>query len=418
MTTTTYNRRSILKLACSLMAATALTPSLAFGQAVGINYWHTFTSQSEFAGLEAVMKLFAAAHPDIAVTQENIPNPEFMAKITAAVVSGSRPDATMVSSERFADLLAMGALTDMTDRIAAWERRADFDDTRFDSIGKDGKIYGVPAFAFVDWMYYRKDWFDEAGLGAPTTFAEFREAAIKLTDPAKGRYGFGLRGGAGGQGYVINVMEAFGAKLMQDDGSISLDRDKAIAAIDWWAGLLTRDAAVPPSAPNDGFRQIMEAFQTGQTAMVWHHTGSFQDISAMLTPNEQFATAAIPAGPVNRVARLGYAYNTITKPETADASWEWIKFWGEPDAAVAFLEKTGYFPASTVAAQDERIAGNPLYKPAADTLGFGIPQPSFPGFAGWSESVVLPAFQRVLIKEATPEQAVDEMIDGLQQAIG
>lgn len=416
--TTTYNRRSILTLAGSLMAATALTPSLAFGQAATINYWHTFTSQSEFAGLEAVMALFKAAHPDITVIQENIPNPEFMAKITAAVVSGSRPDATMVSSERFADLLAMGALTDMTDRIAAWERRADFDDTRFDSISKDGKVYGVPAFAFVDWMYYRKDWFDEAGLAAPTTFDEFRDAAIKLTDPAKGRYGFGLRGGAGGQGYVINVMEAFGAKLMQDDGSISLDRDKAIAAIDWWAGLLTRDAAVPPSAPNDGFRQIMEAFQTGQTAMVWHHTGSFQDISAMLTPNEQFATAAIPAGPVNRVARLGYAYNTITKPETADASWEWIKFWGEPDAAVAFLEKTGYFPASTVAAQDERIAGNPLYKPAADTLGFGIPQPSFPGFAGWSESVVLPAFQRVLIGEATPEAAVDEMIDGLQQAIG
>ena len=56
-------------------------------------------------------------------------------------------------------------------------------------------------------------------------------------------------------------------------------------------------------------------------------------------------------------------------------------------------------------------------KPAADTLGFGIPSPSFPGFAGWSESVVLPAFQRVLIKEATPEQAVDEMIEGLAQAI-
>ncbi|MDP1729691.1 MAG: extracellular solute-binding protein, partial [Devosia sp.] len=411
--TTRFDRRSVLKLGGGLVAATALTPQFAFAQTASINYWHTFTSQSEFAGLEEVMALFKTAHPEISVTQENIPNPEFMAKVTAAVVSNSRPDTTMVSSERFADLLAMGALTDLTDRIAAWDRRSDFDDTRFDSITKDGKVYGVPAFAFVDWMYYRKDWFDEAGLAAPTTFAEFRDAAIKLTDPAKGRYGFGLRGGAGGQGYIINVMEAFGAKLVQDDGSISLDRAKAIEAIDFWGGLLTRDAAVPPSAPNDGFRQLMEAFQTGQTAMVWHHTGSFQDISAMLKANEEFATAAIPAGPANRVSRLGYAYNTITKPETADASWEWIKFWGEPDAAVAFLEKTGYFPASTVAAQDERIAGNPLYKPAADTLGFGIPQPSFPGFAGWSESVVLPAFQRVLIGDATPEAAVDEMIDGL-----
>ena len=415
---TKFDRRAVLKMGGGLLAASTLLPRGAFAQSTAINYWHTFTSQSEFAGLEDVMKLFAAAHPEVAVTQENIPNPEFMAKVTAAVVSGSRPDVTMVSSERFADLLAMGALNDLTDKISSWERRADFDDVRFASISKDGKVYGVPAFTFVDWMYYRKDWFEEAGLAPPTTYAEFRDAAIKLTDPAKGRFGFGMRGGAGGQAYVINVMEGFGAKLMHEDGTIGLDRDKAIEAVDWWAGLLIRDGAVPPSAPNDGFRQIMEAFQTGQTAMLWHHTGSFQDNAKLLKAGEEFATAAIPAGPVNRVSRLGYAYNTSTKPESLEASWEWIKFWGEPDAAVAFLEKTGYFPASTVAAQDERISGNPLYKPAADTLGFGIPSPSFPGFAGWSESVVLPAFQRVLIKEATAEQAVDEMIDGLAQAIG
>lgn len=414
---TTLDRRAVLKLGGGALAASTLLPKAAFAQSTAINYWHTFTSQSEFAGLDEVMKLFAAAHPEVAVTQENIPNPEFMAKITAAVVANSRPDSTMVSSERVADLVAMGGLNDLTDRIAAWERRGDFDDSRFASITKEGKVYGVPAFTFVDWMYYRKDWFDEAGLAPPTTYAEFRDAAIKLTDPAKGRFGFGMRGGAGGQAFVINVMEGFGAKLIQDDGTIGLDRDKAIEAIDWWAGLLVKDGAVPPSAPNDGFRQIMEAFQTGQTAMLWHHTGSFQDNSKLLKAGVEFATAAIPAGPVNRVSRLGYAYNTSTKPETIDAAWEWIKFWGEPDAAVAFLEKTGYFPASTVAAQDERIIGNPLYKPAADTLGFGIPMPSFPGFAGWSESVVLPAFQRVLIKEATPEQAVDEMIDGLHQAI-
>ena len=416
--TKSFNRRSILKLGGSLMAATALTPSFAFGQAASINYWHTFTSQSEQAGLDAVLALFKAAHPDIAVTPENIPNPEFMAKITAAVVSGSRPNVTMVSSERFQDLLAMGALTDMTERIAGWERRGDFDDQRFDSITKDGKVYGVPGFTFVDWMYYRKDWFEEAGIAVPTTLAEMRDAAIKLTDATKGRYGFGLRGGPGGQNLVINMMEAFGSPVLHADGTIGLDRDKAIEGVDFWAGLLVKDKAAPPSAANDGFRQIIEGFQTGQTAMIYHHTGSYQDIASKLEPGVQFGTMAIPAGPVNRVARLAYAYNTITKEEGADAAWEWIKFWGEPDAAVAFLEKTGYFPASTIAAQDQRIVGNPMYKAAADTLGFGIPQPSFPGAAGWAESTVLPAFQRVLIGEATAEQAVDEMIAGLAQAIG
>jgi multiple sugar transport system substrate-binding protein len=360
------------------------------------------------------MALFKAAHPDIAVTPENIPNPEFMAKITAAVVSGSRPNVSMVSSERFRDLLAMGALTDISERVAGWERRADFDDARFASIRLDGKIYGVPAFTFVDWMYYRKDWFEEAGIAVPTTLAELYDAAVKLTDPAKGRYGFGLRGGPGGQNPIINMMEAFGSPVLHADGTIGLDREKAIAGITYWSDMAKN--AAPPSAANDGFRQIIEGFQTGQTAMIYHHTGSYQDIASKLKPGVEFGTMAIPAGPATRVARLAYAYNTITSDENADASWEWIKFWGEPDAAIAFLEKTGYFPASTTAAADPRITGNDMYKAAAETLGFGIPQPSFPGAAGWAESTVLQAFQRILIGEITPEQAVDEMIAGLAEA--
>lgn len=416
--TMTLRRRSLLQLGAALLAGSALTPLSAFAQGATITYWHTFTSQSEIAGLDAVLALFKTAHADIGVTAENIPNPEFMAKITAAVTAGSAPDTAVISAERFFDIRAMGGLVDLTDRIASWDRRADFDDVRFASITADGKLYGIPAFTYIDWMYYRKDWFDEAGIAPPTTFDEFREAAIKLTDPAKGRYGFSMRGGAGGQAFVVNVMEAFGAKLVHDDGSVSLDRDKAIAAVDWYAGLLTRDKAVPPSAPNDGFRQIMEAFQTGQTAMVWHHTGSLMDMSAALKAGVEFGTVAMPAGPAARVARLSYAYNCMTSDRNAEQSWEWIKFWGEPDAAVAFLEKTGYFPASSVAAKDERIASNPLYKPAAETLEFGLPQPRFTGFAGWSEGVVLPAFQRVLVGQGTAEQAVDEMIDGLAQAIG
>jgi multiple sugar transport system substrate-binding protein len=323
----------------------------------------------------------------------------------------------MVSSERFSDLHAMGALVDLTDRLAAWDRRGDFDDVRFASItDANGRIYGLPAFAFVHWMYYRKDWFDAEGLSAPETFADLETAAIAVTDASKGRYGFGMRGGAGGQSFILDVMDAFGSPIITD-GVIGLDRDRAVEAVDWYAGLLTRHGAVPPSAPNDGFRQIMEAFQTGQTGMVWHHTGSFQDMANMLEAGVEFATAPLPAGPAAHIARLGYAYNAISNPDNADAAWDWIKFWGEPDAAVALLEATGYFPASTVAAADPRIAGNPLYAPASRTLEFGTPPPGFPGFAGWSESQVLPLFQSVLIGRLSPEDAVDQMIAALDEAV-
>ena len=409
-----FDRRTVLKMGGAAAAALAL-PKPAFADTTSINYWHHFTSQSEFAGLAAVMKQFAAANPDIKVTQENIPNPEYMAKVTAAVVAKSVPDTTMIATERVADLTAMSALIDITDRVNAWPQKADFPDDRWKGITVDGKIYGIPAFTFVDWMYYRKDWFDAAGLKAPTTYAEFAEAAKKLTDAGKNRFGFSMRGGAGGGKYVIDVMEAFGAPLIKD-GKIGLDRAPAIEALKWYSGLFTTDKVVPSSAPQDGFQQIMQAFQTGQTAMIWHHTGSFNDISKALKPGVEFATAGIPAGPSARVARLAYSYNGLMKTDHADAAFKWIADWGSADAAVAFLAETGYFPAAPKVAQDQRIAGNPLYAAAVETLGFGRLPPSFAGLAGWTDNTALPAFQSILIGHSSVEDAVDQMIAGLEAA--
>ncbi|MGV0912204.1 extracellular solute-binding protein [Martelella sp. FOR1707] len=408
-------RRKFLEMTGALVGTTALAPRFAAAQTAAISYWHHFASQTEIAGLDKVLALYKEQGGG-PVRPESIPNVEYMAKMTTAVIANSRPDTGQVIAERFADLYAMGALVDLTDRIDTWPLKDDFPDNRWDGVRKDGKLYGVPAFAFVDWIYYRKDWFDEAGIAPPTTFAEFRDAAIAMTDPSKNRYGFGMRGGPLGQKFVIDLMEAYGSPVMTD-GEISMNREAAIEALQFWAGLYTRDHAVPPSAPNDAYRQLIEGFTTGQTAMVWHHTGSLQEISAALEPGVEFGTFPVPRGPAAHVSRVAYAYNGIMSEEHMDAAWDWISFWGHPDAAVAFMEETGYFPASRSATADPRIADNPIYQAATETLEFGTLPPSFPGFAGWGENTVLPDFQAVLVGNMTEEQAVDDMIDKLQQAV-
>jgi multiple sugar transport system substrate-binding protein len=406
---TVFTRRIAL-----ILAATALTTR---AQAASkLIYWHHFTSQEEFTGLQKVMALFHQRFPDVALTQENIPNPEYMTKFTAAVMAKSRPDVTMVVTERLPDMLAMDGLVDITARVDGWKNKAYFPADRWLGATSKGKIYGVPAFTFIDWTYYRKDWFAVAGIaGPPATLDEFVTTAKKLTDPSKNRYGFGMRGGPGGAAYVIDLIEAFGSKFVVD-GKNAMDRDKTLAAVKWYSDLATVHKVVPPSAANDGFRQIMEGFKTGQTAMTWHHTGSLVEMVRALKP-AQLGTAAKAAGPAARVARLTYLYNGLMKKDNEQAAWDWISFWGEPDPSIAFLNETGYFPASTEIAKDVRITGNPLYKPAAETLGFGSLPPAFVGMAGWSQSVVLPEFQKILIGQSTPEKATDAMLKGLDAAI-
>jgi multiple sugar transport system substrate-binding protein len=415
------SRRQFLKTALAGGAGLTLAqylPALAQDDLAGtINYIHHFTSETEFIGMERVLALFAQQYPNLEVVQENIPNADFMAKFTAAVVAETRPDTTMIAADRLPDMVGMNGVVDLTERINNWELREFFPENRWEGITLDGKLYGVPAFTFVDWGYYRTDWFEEAEIdGPPTTFDEFLAAAIKLTNADEGRYGFGMRGGDGGQGFIVDIIEAFGSPIVVD-GQPAIDRDIAIDAITWWSELFTVHKVVPPSAPSDSFRQIMEGFKTGQTGMVWHHTGSLTEIVAAF-PDGNFGTAVKPAGPAQYIGRLSYLYNGVMKEDNIDAAWAWVSYWGEADPAIAFLEETGYFPANEAVATDERITGNPLYASAAEAMAMGRLPNRFVGYPGWASNDVLPAFQRVLVGESTPEQAVDDIIIALENAIG
>jgi multiple sugar transport system substrate-binding protein len=414
-----FSRRSFLKAAAAGGAGLALAnvlPGFARARAAGnISYWHHFTSDTEFQGLDAVMQLFAKKYPDIKLTQENIPNPDFMAKFTTAAAAGALPDTIMVAPERFPDMHGMNGIIDITDRINNWELKKTFPENCWESVTADKKIYGVPAFSFIDWMYYRVDYLEEAGITkVPTTLDEFREAAIKLTNPAKNRYGFGLRGGAGGQGYVVGMIEAFGSPIVVD-GKPAIDKAKAMEAIKFWSGLVTVDKVAPPSAPSDSFSGIMTAFKTGQTAMILHHTGSLTDLVATL--GDKVMSAVSPKGPANNLSWLGFQYNGVSKADNVDAAWDWISFWGEADPAYAFLEKTGYFPASSVIAADPRVTKNKMYAAAFDSLKVGHVQTTFVGYDDWASNVVLPAYQQILVGQQTVEQAVDTMIAGLEKAL-
>ncbi|MDQ6601528.1 MAG: sugar ABC transporter substrate-binding protein [Chloroflexota bacterium] len=401
-------------------SATTTTNTAAGGKAPtgAINYWHHFTSDTEMKGLERITTTFKTQYPGVTVTQENIPNASYMQKFTAAVQAKSLPDTVMVSAERVNDMVAMNGLKDLTERINNSTLKKDLPDNRWTAATVNGKTYGVPAFMFVNWMYYRADWFKEAGITAPPkTWAEFQDIAVKLTDPAKNRFGFGLRGGDGGEGWVEMMLRAFGSPIVDDKGKPAMDVAKATEGLKYYTELFTKYKVAPPSAPNDSYAQVMTAFKTGQTGMVLHHTGSLKEVRDAL--GDKFMTAPYPAGPAAHIADVTPLYNGLSqtiKDDRGDAGWAWITQWTTPDAEIALLEETGYFPASIAAANDSRVTGNPLYKAATDTLTFGTLPPQFNGGSGWLKQSVLPTFQKVLLGQATPAQGVDQMNADLKKA--
>lgn len=392
------------------------------GEAAGeVVYWHHFTSESEMAGLERQEEAFEERVSGVTITSETVPNPDYMPKIVTAVQGDARPDAAMVTVDRLPDMVAMGALVPLTDRIEAWELYDSYPDALWEDIRHEGELYGIPAFTFVNWLYYRVDWFEEAGLdGPPETWEELEEAAIAITDPSQGRYGIGLRGGAGGGSYITPLLESFGAQIVDDEGNPTLGdyRDEVVEALELYTGLKTEHDAVPDSVAEDSYAQLMEAFRTGQTGMVLHHTGSLAEISADLEPGVEFATAPMPVGPGGPYGRVSALYNGLMQEDNADAAWEWLIHWGDSTAQLDFLDITGYFPPSAEAQSDPRITDNEIYAAAAQAAESGRSNTKFAGKAGWESEVVLPALQSVLTGQMTVEEAADAFIEGLERQVG
>ena len=186
-----------------------------------------------------------------------------MAKFTPAVEGGGGPDTTMVAADRVPDMVAMDGLVDMTAHVDGGPEEGDFPEAASRAAISMARSTACPP---------SRSW--TGGITGPTGSTKparrrrrrmtTSTTAKTLTDPTKGRWGFGMRGGAGGQKYVLDIL-AFGAPIIDDEGNIALDRNKTTEAVDCYTRLFTTEKVVPPSATNDGYRQIMEAFRTGQT---------------------------------------------------------------------------------------------------------------------------------------------------------
>ena len=119
-----------------------------------------------------------------------------------------------------------------------------------------------------------------------------------------------MRGGDGGQYQLFDLLRSYGAFDIES-GTVALNPERAKEALTFYAELMTAHQAVPQSAPNDSFRQIMEGFKTGQTGMLWHHTGSAIDLTGTLS-EDQIGTMIVPAGPAQHVAPVTYVFNSLT----------------------------------------------------------------------------------------------------------
>jgi raffinose/stachyose/melibiose transport system substrate-binding protein len=123
-----------------------------------------------------LVKEFQKDHPDFNIEMETIPDrPSFLQKVKILATSGELPELFDADAEPyFEDIVAAGLVAnvgEIFDEIGITDKFIPFalDYERFD----DNSLWLMPFEANVEYFYYHKDLFAEAGVEAPATIDEF-----------------------------------------------------------------------------------------------------------------------------------------------------------------------------------------------------------------------------------------------------
>ncbi len=119
----------------------------------------------------------------------------------------------------------------------------------------NGKLVALPIFTDAPALYYRTDLLEKHGADVPTTWEELTETAQMIQDAERAEgnddlWGFVWQGNAY-EGLTCNALEwvkSFGGgQIVEPDGSISINNENAIAAIELaasWPGTISPDGVL------------------------------------------------------------------------------------------------------------------------------------------------------------------------------
>ncbi len=404
-------RRQFIKLASAAGLAAPLASTIsapAIGQGVTtVRWWYHYDNPQNTPA--ALIAKFEKENPGVKIQAEAIPwggGTDYINRIFSSLVAGSQPDCAQVRLSYLSRFLQMKAVEPLDAYLAKWDARTDIaEDVWKLNRAPDGKQYYVPLHYVVIYLYYRQDLFQQAGLQPPKTFDEFMTAAKALTKD--GLYGYGMRGGAG-------CFDNWGPFVL--GGGASFDKggmltDKALAANRWFLDLALKHKVIPPSAPTDAMRQIVDSFKAGRTAMSIHHIGSAAEVVEAL--GDKASAVPVPRAPDGG----GWTYfgdesNAIfSASKNKEAAFRWISFLSTGDNNVEQAKLTGQLPITISGGKNWAVHPKRFVDASFASLPIARPLPDHvktPDFVGR----VLPTnMQRALIGDLKP----DDLMKAVEQ---
>ncbi len=298
-------------------------------------------AEKDFMG--NLVKQYNASH-QVQATLTVIPSANYVQKLGTAAAAGNGPDVSSLDLVFAPYFASTGVLEDISDVYNTLPYKDQFVPGHVAQSTWDSKIYALPFTGDASVLFYNKDLFTKAGITTPpTTWAEIRADAKKITALGSGTYGFTFAGACGG----CNVFEftpyiwASGGQVLSKDGKTAmLDSQQVTDALQFYRDMYN-DGSIPSAAETDSGNQQIPLFTSGKIGMtalgafaIPSFASSKVNYAATPLPGQNGGTASFAGGDV-----IGVINGTKNRAGAVD----FVK-WATDTQAQTWLAKNGSAP--------------------------------------------------------------------------
>lgn len=377
--------------ALSTLVATLLTTGVA--QAVQVN----FVSGAVGKDIEVLKEIVKPWEKETGNTVSVVPMPssttDQFAQYRLWLAAGNADVDVYQTDVIWAPQLA-DQLLDLTD--AAKDVVKDHFPSIIESQTVDGKLVALPIFTDAPALYYRKDLLEKHKVAVPKTWSELAEAAKKVQDAerAEGKkdlWGFVWQGNAY-EGLTCNALEWVkshgGGQIVEADGKISINNEKAAAALD--AAKSWVNSISPEGVLSYKEEEARGVWQTGNAVFMrnWPYAYALGN-SADSPIKDKFEVAPLPSAGegTGSAATLGGWNVAVSKyTKNKDAAVSLAKYLASKDAQKQRALMASQLPTIVSLYDDEEIkAKQPLIPRWKDVFLNAVPRPSAPTKVKYNE---------------------------------
>ena len=417
----------VAQLFAALAVAVAVTP-MSFAQPVEIAY-NTFLDPNNATDPRSV-----AQTKMIAEFERQNPNIKVRVVVDPTGANGARilrtradsPDVVRATSFQMPEYVATGSLLQLDDLVK--RDKVDPNDWLLSlSAGMvDGHVYGLPQDYRIPILIYRKHLLEEAKVTPPRTWPEVCDTGAKLTKNNVMGYAIplGTTGGIGGaqafgELYLSTLLAAPDGKYFgADNKTIAFSKESFVRGAQMIKDQFLKCKSTPMASLQFGFNEVHDGLRSGTIAMATFGLYRYRTIQAQGAGDD--LSWAPPPGftPDERETVYGFQLTINGLSKQKEAAWQFVKFMTTP-AAQAIAAQGGEVVARASAYTDpyfsspqgrDQRAWADLVKARGRQVNYSIIQSTF-------HQIVADAFQRMVLRNTTPEDAYQEVVTKYNEAL-